>query len=102
MSECPREVEFAQHLQKIDDRSLRNEGRIKKLEDSHETLVNLVTSVAVMAEQMKVINTKMDNLSDDVEEIKQKPAKRWETVVACVLTGIVGGLLGFVLSNIGL
>ena len=102
MSECPREVEFAQYLQKIDDRSLRNEGRIKKLENSHESLHSLATSVAVMAERMTSMDTKMDNLTTEVEEIKQKPAKRWETVVACLITGIVGGFLGFVFFKLGM
>lgn len=102
MAECPREVEFAQHLQKVDDRSLRNEGRIKKLEEKSDALQSLATSVAVMAEQMKVMNNKVGTLTDKVEEIEQKPAKRWETVVACILTGLVGGLLGFVFTAIGM
>lgn len=88
--------------QKTEDRSLRNEGRIKKLETEHETLHSLATSVAVMAEQMKSINTKVGVLTDKVDEIEQKPAKRWETIVSCVITGFVGALLGFALSRLGL
>lgn len=88
--------------QKTDDRSLRNEGRIKKLEGEHEVQHKLVTSVAVMAEQMKAMNTKMDTLATKVEEIEQKPAKRWETVIACIITGIVGAVIGFAMNHIGM
>lgn len=88
--------------QKTEDRSLRNEGRIKKLESEHETLHTLATSVAVMAERMTSMDTKMDTLTTKVEEIEQKPAKRWETVIACVITGIVGAILGFALNKLGL
>ena len=102
MSECPREVEFAKELQAVSDRSARNEGRIKKLEEKSDALQSLATSVAVMAEQMKVMNAKVGTLTDKVEEIEQRPAKRWETVVACIITGIVGALIGLAMTNIGL
>lgn len=89
-------------LQETKDRSLRNEGRIKKLETEHETLHSLATSVAVMAEQMKSMNTKVGVLTDKVDELEAKPAKRWETVVTAILTGIAGALLGAVLVGLGL
>lgn len=88
--------------QETADRSLRNEGRIEKLESEHETLHTLATSVAVMAERMTSMDTKMDTLTTKVEEIEQKPVKRWETVIACVITGIVGAILGFALNKLGL
>ena len=40
---------IAVKLQEVADRSIRNEGRIKKLENEHEVLHELATSVAVMA-----------------------------------------------------
>ena len=48
--------EIALRLQETTDRSLRNEGRIKKLEESHEALHQLATSVAVMAEKQDTMN----------------------------------------------
>ena len=45
--------ELALKQQQTEDRSLRNEGRIKKLEAEQKALSDLATSVAVMAEQMK-------------------------------------------------
>ena len=42
--------QLAIKLQETTDRSVRNEGRIKKLEQEHATLQQLATSVAVMAE----------------------------------------------------
>ena len=29
----------------------------------------------------------------DVDEIKAKPAKRWDTIIAAIITGVVGFLL---------
>lgn len=94
--------DIALKLQETTDRSVRNEGRIKKLEDENGTLHSLATSVAVMVEQMKQINTNVTTLKEEVEELKEKPAKRWDSLVEKVLWGIVGAMLAYVLSQIGL
>ena len=89
-------------LQETTDRSLRNEGRIKKLEEKTETLNKLATSVELIALQMKTLNTNFNNLASDVEDLKEKPAKRWDSLVNNIIWGIAGGLLAYVLSKIGL
>lgn len=82
--------------QQTEDRSLRNEGRIKKLEEKNEALSSLATSVAVLAEQMKTMNVNVNSLTSKVEEIEAKPAKRWEAVVAAVISALAAGVIGFV------
>ena len=82
--------------QQTEDRSLRNEGRIKKLEEKNEALSSLATSVAVLAEQMKTMNVNVNSLTSKVEEIEAKPAKRWEAVEAAVISALAAGVIGFV------
>lgn len=89
-------------LQEVADRSVRNEGRIKKLESESQTLHELVTSVRVMAEQMKNVNTNVQKLTNEVEDIKEKPAKRWDSLVNNIIWGVAGALLAFVFAQIGL
>ena len=93
---------LAVKIQEVADRSIRNEGRIKKLETESETLHKLATSVELMAFQLKTMNNKFDSLQEDVESIKEKPGKRWDSIVDKVLWGIVGALLTYILSQIGL
>lgn len=94
--------ELAIKQQKTDDRSLRNEGRIEKLEEESSVLHKLATSVAVMAEQLKSINTSMETVKTEVEEIKEKPGKRWDNLVDKILWAIAGALLAYALSQVGL
>ena len=89
-------------LQETTDRSLRNEGRIKKLEGENAVLHQLATSVAVMAEQMKTMNTSVSTLADEVEELREKPGKRWESLVDKIIWAVAAAMLGFVLAKIGL
>lgn len=88
--------ELALKQQQTEDRSLRNEGRIKKLEAKHDTLAKLTTSVAVMAEQMKTLNTNVNTLTLKVDEIESRPGKRWDAVIAAIISALVAGLIGFV------
>lgn len=94
--------QIALKLQETTDRSTRNEGRIKKLESESAVLHQLATSVAVMAEQLKTMNTSVSTLTNEVEELKEKPGKRWESVVSTVIVGITAALLGFLLAKFGL
>ena len=94
--------DVALKLQETTDRSIRNEGRIKKLEDENGTLHSLATSVAVMAEQMKQMNKSVTTLTEEMEEMKEKPGKRWDNLIDKILWGFVGAFLAYLLSNIGL
>lgn len=94
--------EVALKLQETTDRSLRNEGRIKKLEGESAVLHQLATSVAVMAEQMKTMNTSVKTLTNEVEEIKDKPGKRWDGLVDKIVWAIAGAVLAVILAQIGL
>lgn len=94
--------QLAIKLQETTDRSLRNEGRIKKLESEHDTLQQLATSVAVMAEQLKTMNTNVNNLTSKVDELEDKPGKRWDSIVDKVIWAVLAAVIAFLLGRIGL
>ncbi len=94
--------QLALKLQETTDRSMRNEGRIKKLESENAVLHQLATSVAVMAEQMKTMNKSVTTLTNEVEEMKEKPAKRWDSLVDKIIWAVAGAVLAFLLTKIGL
>lgn len=85
-----------------EDRSLRNEGRIKKLEEESGVLHQLATSVAVMAEQLKTMNASVTTLTVEVEELREKPGKRWDSLMDKIVWAVAAALLGFALAQIGL
>lgn len=94
--------QLALKLQETTDRSLRNEGRIKKLESEHSALHELAKSVAVMAEKMNTMNTNVQTLTDKVNELEEKPGKRWESVTDKIIMIVVAAIVGFILAKIGL
>lgn len=95
------EEQIAQ-LVRVDDRSLRNEARIKKLEESNATLHELATSVAVMANQMETMNSNVATMQSDVADLKNKPAKKWDSIVDKVAWALIAAALGFILAQLGI
>lgn len=89
-------------LQETKDRSMRNEGRIKKLETQHESLRELATSVAVMAEQLKAMNYSVRALTGKVDVLEEKPAKKWEAAVDKIVWAVLAAVAAFLLGRIGL
>lgn len=94
--------DLALKLQETADRTIRNEGRIKKLEGEHQVLQKLATSVAVMAEQIKTMNTSVVSLTNKVDKMEEKPAKRWDSFVDKIVWAIAAGVIAFILGRIGL
>lgn len=89
--------EFAK---RIDEENTRQNHRISILETGQAQINELVASVKVLAVNMETMSKELSKQGDRLSEIEGKPAKRWETVVACILTGIVGFMLNMILSGI--
>lgn len=86
-------------LQETTDRSTRNEGRIKKLEAENDVLHELATSVAVMAEQLKNMNTSVDTLSSKVDDLEKKPGKRWDGLVDKAVWAVSGAVIAWLAAG---
>ena len=93
--------EIALKLQEVVDRAARNEGRIKKLEGEHEVLQKLATSVAVMAEQIKTMNSSVQVLTGKVDKLEEKPSKRWDGLVDKIILTVAAAIVGFILAHFG-
>jgi SMC interacting uncharacterized protein involved in chromosome segregation len=93
--------EIALKLQEVFDRAMRNEGRIKKLEGEHDVLQKLATSVAVMAEQIKTMNSNVQVLTGKVDKLEEKPAKRWDGLVDKIILTAAAAIVGFLLAHFG-
>ena len=85
--------------QKTEDRSIRNEGRIKKLEEAHEVLHQLATSVAVMAEKMDTMNKNVVTITNKVEEIENRPAQRWDKLISTIIGALAGAFISWIASG---
>jgi septation ring formation regulator EzrA len=68
----------------------KNQAEIKELT---ETVQKLAIALEKQGMALSSTEKKVDSVKSDVDEIKAKPAKRWDTIIAAIVTGIVGFLL---------
>ena len=87
--------EYEHRLTDVESRCKSNTHRIGELKEEITAVNQLATSVAVMAEQLKTMNASVDALSDKVDAIEAKPAKRWEGLVDKLLFAVAGAVLAW-------
>ena len=96
------EKEIEHRLTEVEARSKSNKHRLDEVEIRQNDLDKLVSTVAVLAEREKNVESNVEEIKDDVKSLKSKPAKRWESLVTQIITILVAAVAGFVLAKIGL
>lgn len=76
--------------------------RLDKQDEMIESVHKLATSVERLTLKQDSIQSKVDNLCSDMDEIKAKPGKRWESIIEKVILAIVAALVGAALAKFGL
>ena len=73
----------------------RRMGNLEKLTESVQTLA---LSVQELATKQTSTEHDVENLTAEVAEIRDKPAKRWDAIVAALIAGIIGAGIGHFLK----
>lgn len=89
-------------LQEVDDRSKSNQRRIEKLETDMKDYQQLVTTMATFSQKQESIESDVKEIKGDIKAIRDKPAKRWESVVEKVIMVVLGALVTFFLAKAGI
>ena len=95
-------LDFEHRLTAVEDRSKSNTKRLDELGQRQDNLEALATSVAVLANREEQVEKDVKEIKVDVKTLAEKPAKRWESIVAACIAAIVGGLIGFLFSQLGI
>lgn len=69
------------------------ESRSRAHEKIFDRLGELERGMATVSTQYSNIADRLATISADLNAIKERPSKRWETVIAAIITGVVGFLL---------
>ncbi len=70
-------------------------------EKIYDRLGELERGMATVTTQYGNIIDRLSSMSADLNALKEKPSKRWETVVAAIITGAIGYLLASIGSGSG-
>jgi hypothetical protein len=72
------------------------------MEKRQDNLDDLVSTVKVLADREARMEDDVGEIKNDVKELKDKPAKRWDGLVDKAIWAVAAALIGFALAQIGL
>lgn len=86
-------------LKALEDDSLRNQQTHKEFFARFEKMSTEYTRIDA---QYANILTTLAKLESAIEELKAKPAKRWDGIVDKLIWAVLAAVLGFVLAQVGI
>lgn len=96
------EQEIAIKLGELESRSKSNTHRLDKVEEKLENNERMLNGLSVIAQRQDTMDSDIKEIKTDVKVLTSKPIKRWEGVVAAVISAAVGGIVTFILVKIGI
>lgn len=98
--EKTRPCEDLKKIQIIVDR-----GR-ERLHEGDIIMAEIKLTLKTIGEKVDALDVKMDKkfekLTSEMEELKMKPAKRWDGLMTVLISLIAGALIGLLFAQIGL
>lgn len=67
-----------------------------------ETVHSLALSMQKMVDEQNHMRTDLTEMRSDVDELKARPGKRWESVIEKIILTVVAALVGFALAKLGI
>lgn len=99
---CEYVHEFNQRLTSNEERSKSNSHRIDQLEDWKKDQTELIKAVSQMAEKQNTIERDVGVIQKNVQALNEKAGKRWEGVVDKIISALVGGVIAWLLVQVGI
>lgn len=81
-------------IARMEERINSLDRRMGNLEKLTESVQSLALSVQQLATQQSNTERDVETLTSEVAEIREKPAKRWDAIIAALIAGLVGAGIG--------
>lgn len=102
MDEFVRQDVFDAKLKAVDDENNRQNHRLEKLESVVEKITEIATSVQLLAQNVATMTKELERQGKRLEAIENEPADNWKKLSWLIVTGLVGAIIGFLVSKLGL
>lgn len=75
-----------------------NLNSIKSLQHQINDMKDLVDSIKELATEVKYLRTDVTRMQTDLDEIKNKPSKRYDLIITTAISAIISGVAGYFLG----
>lgn len=86
-------TEIVERMTAVEQRAKSNSHRLDALEALAEAIHHQGESIAVMCAQLEAQGETLKTQNARLKDLEDAPRHRWESIVAAVITGVVGVVL---------
>ena len=76
--------------------------RVDEIEKRQQDMQELINSVGLLAQRMGTVEGNVSEMRGDLRSLMEKPGKRWDSVVEKSLLVLVGAVVAWILSRVGI
>ncbi|MFR8002539.1 MAG: hypothetical protein ACLU62_06410 [Hydrogeniiclostridium sp.] len=93
-------TEIVERMAAMEQRAKSNSHRLDNLEALAEAIHHQGENIAVMCEQLKTQGNTLKEQNKRLTDLEDAPRHRWESIIAAVITGVVGIVLGLLFRGL--
>lgn len=94
------ETEIEHRLTAVEQKASSNSKRIDKMEHLTDEIHAMSKTMVKLVEQGNQTNQSVNELKNKVDELEKEPAQNYKKLKNTVVTAIVSGVLGAIISGI--
>ncbi len=102
MDDAITRAEHEEFRKRLEEQNQRQDKRIALLEESVRQIGALTTSVEKLALSMESMAKEQERQGERMEVLEGRDGEMWRKVVGYIATAVIGIVLGFVFTQIGM
>ena len=95
-------AEHNEFVKRIDEEHSRTNQRLKNLEEQTKQMTDIAVSVKELAISVKQMAETQKVQGEKLEQLESRDGEMWRKISSYVLTAIIGAVVYFVLTHLGL
>lgn len=95
-------AEHEEFRKRLEEENKRQDKRIELLEESVREMGALTTSVEKLAQSMECMVKEQEKQGKRLEVLEGRDGEMWRKVVGYIATAVIGIIIGFVFTQIGM
>lgn len=95
-------AEHEEFRRRMDEENARQDKRISLLEENAKQIGSLTISVEKLAQSIELMVKEQEKQGKRLEVIENRDGEMWRKVVGYIITAVVGIVLGFVFTQVGM
>ena len=87
-------------LVEVEQRSKSNTKRIDKIDKQIEEMHELMQTVASLTTEIKYMREEFNDGLARLSKLEQKPLENYNSIVMCIVTTVIGAILGAMIKGV--